>query len=51
MPLVVCDDILSALDPETAKAIFTNVFSSVGILKRQGRTAILATHSGMFPLF
>lgn len=46
MPVVVCDDVLSALDADTAHAVFTNVFSSTGILKRQGRTAVLATHSG-----
>lgn len=45
MPIVVCDDVLSALDAETAQAIFTDVFSATGILKRQGRTAVLATHS------
>lgn len=36
---------LSALDSETSTAIFREVFSSAGILKRQGRTTIMATHS------
>lgn len=45
---MVCDDILSALDSETAAAVFRDIFSSDGILKRQGRTAVVATHSGRY---
>lgn len=44
-PVVTCDDVLSALDNETAAAIFESVFGSGGMLKQQGRTAILGTHS------
>lgn len=44
-PVVICDDVLSALDNETATAVFENVFGSEGMLKQQGRTAILGTHS------
>lgn len=48
-PILVCDDILSALDGETAAAVFRDIFSPAGILKRQGRTAVVATHAGKYP--
>lgn len=43
-PIVICDDPLSAIDPVTAKGIFESVFSNNGMLKKQGRTALIATH-------
>lgn len=43
--VVVCDDILSALDRSTTAQLFSNVFGPHGILKAQGRTAILASHA------
>lgn len=43
---MIADDILSALDSQTAHHAFTRVFGPDGLLKKHGRTAILATHSG-----
>lgn len=43
--VLICDDVISALDARTASSVFTAVFSSDGLLKKQGRTAVLATHS------
>lgn len=43
--LLLCDDVLSALDKTTAAHIFQEVFSSNGLLCKQGRTVVLATHS------
>lgn len=47
VPIVVLDDVLSALDPETASHIVTELLGPDGLLKSQGRTAIIATHAGM----
>lgn len=44
-PIIVADDILSALDKRTAANIFEAVFSTKGIFKKQGRTTIMATHA------
>lgn len=44
-PILVLDDILSALDQRTARAVFTRLFAPDGLLKQQRRTVILATHS------
>lgn len=43
-PVVVCDDVLSALDAATATSIFRSVFSPTGMLKAEHRTVIMATH-------
>lgn len=43
-PIVVCDDVLRALDARTARHIFKAVFGVEGILKKQDRTAVFATH-------
>lgn len=47
-PVLVCDDVLSALDTTTAEAIFSSVFSSSGMLRSELRTVILATHAVQF---
>ncbi|KAJ5144344.1 hypothetical protein N7526_001852 [Penicillium atrosanguineum] len=44
-PVLILDDILSALDRSTAKLIFCRLLAPDGLLKRQGRTVVLATHS------
>lgn len=44
-PIIIADDVLSALDITTARTVFDRVFGEGGILKEQGRTAVLATHS------
>ncbi|PYI12622.1 P-loop containing nucleoside triphosphate hydrolase protein [Aspergillus sclerotiicarbonarius CBS 121057] len=46
--LLVFDDIFSGLDVDTEEQIFQRVFSSQGLLKRRGTTAILCTHSVRF---
>lgn len=43
-PILVCDNILSALDARTARHVFSAVFGVDGMLKQQRRTAIFATH-------
>lgn len=43
--VLLCDDVLSALDKTTAAHIFQEVFSSNGLLRKQGRTVVLATHA------
>lgn len=45
-PVMIFDDIFSALDRVTARKIFLNMFSRNGILRRLNTTVILATHSG-----
>lgn len=45
-PILILDDILSALDQSTAKLIFSRLLATDGLLKRQGRTVVLATHAG-----
>lgn len=44
-PIIVCDDGLSSLDSATSKSVFKAVFGPKGILRKQNRTAILATHA------
>lgn len=43
--LLLCDDVLSALDKTTAGYIFEELFGATGLLRKQGRTVVLATHS------
>ncbi|EPE31810.1 P-loop containing nucleoside triphosphate hydrolase [Glarea lozoyensis ATCC 20868] len=43
--LLVVDDILSGLDSSTESLVFARVFGPQGLLRRQGRTVILATHA------
>ncbi|KAK3185969.1 hypothetical protein K4F52_005192 [Lecanicillium sp. MT-2017a] len=43
--MVVLDDVFSALDTNTAKAVFANLFGPRGVLKRSVSTVVLATHS------
>lgn len=47
-PILIVDDILSALDSQTAVNIFKAVFGVEGLLKKEGRTAIMATHERRF---
>lgn len=45
-PIVLLDDVFSALDRKTARTIFANLFHEDGILGKNSRTTtILATHS------
>lgn len=43
-PIIVADDVLSALDKRTSMHVFKAVFAGDGMLNRQGRTAILVAH-------
>lgn len=43
--LVLCDDVLSALDKPTSAHIFHKVFGAEGLLQMHDRTVVLATHS------
>ncbi|TQS34482.1 hypothetical protein Golomagni_05130 [Golovinomyces magnicellulatus] len=43
--ILVLDDIISALDHTTALSIIVKLFGPEGLLKSQGRTVIMATHS------
>jgi len=45
-PLLVLDDVLSALDNSTARSVFGRLLSKEGLLRSMGVTVILATHSG-----
>lgn len=50
-PLLLLDDVFSALDHATAHAIFINLFGDDGLLKQGGKaapTTLLATHSSKF---
>ncbi|KAK0666398.1 putative multidrug resistance-associated protein [Cercophora samala] len=42
---LVFDDILSGLDADTEEQVFRRVFSSDGLLRGRGATAVLCTHS------
>lgn len=44
-PILVLDDILSALDRRTSALVFNRLFAPTGLLKSQGRTVVIATHS------
>ncbi|CZT07287.1 related to multidrug resistance protein [Rhynchosporium agropyri] len=43
--LLILDDIMSGLDPKMEQAIAEKVLSKNGLLRRDGTTAVLATHS------
>lgn len=43
-PIIIADDVLSALDHRTAMHVFNAVFASDGMLKKQGRSAVLVAH-------
>lgn len=43
--MVVLDDVLSALDPRTAKAIFSNLLGPQGLFTQSGATVVLTTPS------
>lgn len=43
-PTLLCDDVLSALDFNTANHVFDAVFGPEGLLKRQGRSVVFAAH-------
>lgn len=43
--LLLCDDVLSALDKTTGAHISQELFGSGGLLRQQNRTVVLATHS------
>lgn len=42
--IIVADDVLSALDKRTAMHVFKEVFDTDGLLKREGRAAIMVAH-------
>ncbi|KAJ3496798.1 hypothetical protein NLG97_g2398 [Lecanicillium saksenae] len=42
--IMVIDDILSALDPATAKAVFVNLFGKEGLVRRWNCTVIMTTN-------
>lgn len=44
--ILVLDDVLSALDKTTEKAVIRSLFDKDGILQRFGATVILVTHAG-----
>lgn len=43
-PIILIDDIFSALDRETSKTIFENLFGDKGMLRKSKSTVILVTH-------
>lgn len=43
-PILVVDDVLSALDKRTAMHVFKSVFDTDGILKREGRAVVMVAH-------
>lgn len=43
-PILVVDDVLSALDKRTAMHVFNSVFDTHGILKREGRAVVMVAH-------
>ncbi|KAL3425921.1 ABC multidrug transporter, partial [Phlyctema vagabunda] len=45
LPFLVCDDILSGLDPQTQDLIWDNIFGTHGLLRLHRITTVLATHS------
>ncbi|KAJ4414158.1 hypothetical protein N0V85_003255 [Neurospora sp. IMI 360204] len=44
-PVIILDDVMSGLDPATAKEITTRLFSRQGHLRKAGVSVILATHN------
>lgn len=44
-PVIILDDVMSGLDPATAKEITTRLFSKQGHLRKAGVSVILATHN------
>ncbi|KAI1844325.1 hypothetical protein JX266_009419 [Neoarthrinium moseri] len=44
-PLVLLDDVFSALDHSTAQKVFTHLLGSDGLLRRSGTTTVLVTHA------
>ncbi|KAL6875382.1 P-loop containing nucleoside triphosphate hydrolase protein [Trichoderma longibrachiatum] len=44
-PVAIFDDVFSALDKATERIVFARVFGKDGLLRRNGTTVILATHS------
>lgn len=42
--ILLCDDVLSALDKTTSAHIFRELFGANGLLRKQNRTVVLATH-------
>lgn len=44
-PVLIIDDILSSLDKVTLKHVWDNVFGPVGLVRRMGSTAVVATHA------
>ncbi|TWU71096.1 hypothetical protein ED733_000130 [Metarhizium rileyi] len=45
LPVLVIDDVLNGLDRATRRHVWSQVFGPNGVLRRLGRTVILATHS------
>lgn len=43
---MILDDILAGLDNLTREHIITSLLSKTGLLKRLGKTTIIATHAG-----
>lgn len=48
-PVIILDDMMSGLDPATAKEITTRLFSRQGHLRKAGVSVILATHNSKTP--
>jgi len=44
--MIVLDDVLSALDSETERAVFDALFARHGFLRTEGVTVVMATHAG-----
>lgn len=49
-PILLLDDIFSALDKPTQKSIADALFQPHGLCRRRGTTVVLATHSGKYSL-
>ncbi len=49
-PTVVLDDVLSAVDKETASLIMARLFGETGLLRSLGTTVVMTTNSRTFDL-
>ena len=44
--LIILDDVLSGLDAKTENSVFRNLLSQEGLLRRAGKTIVLASSNG-----
>jgi ATP-binding cassette subfamily C (CFTR/MRP) protein 1 len=49
--IIILDDVMSGLDPETEEVLFMELFGPKGLFKQEWMTVIMATNAGRFPTF